>query len=69
MRVWHPLFSDVRLPRSNPNARLYAYGGKPTTGVREIDRQEKVIWDYQSQKEAPACHSGTDPGGGLPKED
>jgi hypothetical protein len=27
---------------------LYAYGGKPT-GVREIDRQEKVIWDYQSQ--------------------
>jgi len=27
---------------------LYAYGGKPT-GVREIDRKEKVIWDYQSK--------------------
>jgi len=27
---------------------LYAYGGKPT-GVREIDRKEKVVWDYQSK--------------------
>jgi outer membrane protein assembly factor BamB len=27
---------------------LYAYGGKPT-GVREIDRKEKVIWNYESK--------------------
>ena len=27
---------------------LYGYGGKPT-GVREIDRKEKVIWDYESK--------------------
>lgn len=26
---------------------LYAYGGKPT-GVREIDRDQKTVWDYQS---------------------
>jgi hypothetical protein len=27
---------------------LYAYGGKPT-GVREIDRQQNVVWDHVSQ--------------------
>src|SRR5579862_3137907 len=27
---------------------LYAYGGKPT-GVREIDRDQKVVWDYKSR--------------------
>lgn len=32
-----------------PNGHvLYAYGGKPT-GVREIDREQKVIWDYESK--------------------
>jgi outer membrane protein assembly factor BamB len=27
---------------------IYAYGGKPT-GVREIDRDQKVVWDYESK--------------------
>ncbi len=27
---------------------LYAYGGKPT-GVREVDRDQKVVWDYVSR--------------------
>lgn len=27
---------------------VYAYGGKPT-GVREIDRDQKVVWDYESK--------------------
>lgn len=27
---------------------LYGYGGKPT-GVREIDRKQKVVWDYESK--------------------
>jgi hypothetical protein len=27
---------------------LYAYGGKPT-GVQEVDRDHKVVWDYQSR--------------------
>ena len=27
---------------------LYAYGGKPT-GVREIDRDQKIVWEYVSR--------------------
>lgn len=27
---------------------LYAFGGKPT-GVREIDREQKVVWEYESK--------------------
>jgi len=33
-------------PLPNRNV-LYAYGGKPT-GVREIDRDDKVVWEYVS---------------------
>jgi len=34
---------------------LYAYGGKPT-GVREIDRQQRVVWDHVSQSpQVMAC--------------
>jgi hypothetical protein len=48
--VWEHKFPSICvifqvLPNGNI---LYAYGGKPT-GVREINREQKVVWDYQSR--------------------
>jgi outer membrane protein assembly factor BamB len=36
-------------PLANGNV-IYAYGGKPT-GVQEVDRQHKVVWNYVSKCE------------------
>ena len=48
--TWEHKFPSIAvifhgLPNGNV---IYAYGGKPT-GVREIDRDQKVVWDYESK--------------------
>ncbi len=48
--VWEHKFPSIAvLFQVLPEGRvLYGYGGKPT-GVREIDRKEKEIWNYESK--------------------
>ena len=48
--VWEHKFPSIAvLFQVLPEGRvLYGYGGKPT-GVREIDRKEKTVWDYESK--------------------
>ena len=48
--TWEHKFPSIAvifdvLPNGNV---VYAYGGKPT-GVREINRDQKVVWDYESK--------------------
>jgi outer membrane protein assembly factor BamB len=48
--IWEhkvPSLCVMFMPLPNRHV-LYAYGGKPT-GVREIDRDQKVVWDYKSR--------------------
>jgi outer membrane protein assembly factor BamB len=48
-KVWeHPLPSVSVIFQVLPNGHiLYGYGGKPT-GVREIDRNHRVVWNFES---------------------
>src|SRR5206468_2310403 len=48
--VWEHKFPSIAvifqvLPEGHV---VYAYGGKPT-GVQEIDRDRKVVWNYESK--------------------
>lgn len=48
--TWEHKFPSIAVifqPLPNGNV-VYAYGGKPT-GVREINREQKVVWDYESK--------------------
>ncbi len=45
----HKVPSSCVIFQALPNGNVvYAYGGKPT-GVQEIDRQQKVVWNYESK--------------------
>jgi outer membrane protein assembly factor BamB len=48
--VWEHKFPSIAVIfQVLPNGHVvYAYGGKPT-GVQEIDRNQKVVWNFESQ--------------------
>src|SRR5258707_1713041 len=48
--VWEHRFPSIAVIfQVLPNGHVvYAYGGKPT-GVQEIDREHKVVWNYESK--------------------